>query len=405
MQEVTSTLPAYRWIVLAVTMTALAVSAGMRWSLAGFLPAWQHTFHVSAATIALAASLTLLVYGLSQPWVGRAVLRFGVKRVMVAGAAALGGSLVLTSLATNPIGVDAAFGILGGAGFAALAQVTAAAAVTDWFPNRRGLALGLCNVGNSLGMLFLGPATLLMIHHQGWRAADRGIGLGVFVVLVPLLLLFVKPAPAASRPMPPIAALNSRGIFEHPDFWRLAISFFICGYTTNGLMGTHLVAFLNWRGFSYTAAALAIGTMGGANALGALASGFLSDRIGRPRLLAAIYGLRALSLVLLLVVSSVPLMVVLSAGYGLLDYATVPPTASLAVDRFGRSKGISALAWILLCHQFGASVSSLSAGFIYDATGSYTPVFLVATVLLVGATGLSLSLKSPVAPTISNVSA
>lgn len=383
------------WVVLGATASLLMVSAGLRWSMGGFIPAWQRSFHVDLATVSVVASLTLLVYGLAQPWIGLLVGRWGPRTVMAVGAATLGVGLGLSAIASNPWELMACFGVLGGSGFAALAQVSATAAVKDWFPGRRGLAIGIFNAGNSLGMLTIGPLSLLGISYWGWRRTDLVLGLGVLAVLVPLALGAIRSPAAptgAGAALEPEEANGARWL-GRPEFWRLAGSFFVCGFTTNGLMGPHFVGFLDWDGFSLGVTALAIGVMGGSNVLGALAAGYFSDRVQRGRLLSAIYATRLATLVLMLVFHSAAGILVLSAAYGFLDYATVPPTASLAVDAFGR-EGIRAFSWIFLAHQLGAAVSSWVSGVLFDWTHTYVTVFLFAASFLVGAAALTWGIRS-----------
>jgi MFS family permease len=178
------------------------------------------------------------------------------------------------------------------------------------------------------------------------------------------------------------------------SFWLLALPFFICGYTTNGLIGTHFVKFLDDDGLQTTVIAGALAVMGAANAVGALAAGVLADRWGRARLLAWIYGSRGISLLLMLLTGNPLLITLLSGYYGLVDFATVPPTASLTADIFGRRGLGTAFAWIALAHQVGGATSSLVAGLLVDWTGSYVPVFILSALLLGVAVWLSGVLRS-----------
>jgi predicted MFS family arabinose efflux permease len=318
--------------------------------------------------------------------------------VQATGALCLGMALLATARAPSPAVVDGVYGVLGGIGFAALAQVTAAATIQPWFSDRRGLAIGVANAGNSLGMLILGPLALFLIARWGWRATDWWFGVGVLALLLPLVGGVLRApagaAPAADRSERPPAWAALR----HPLFLRLAIPYFVCGYTTNGLMGPHFVSFLDDDGFAVPVVAAAVGIMGGANILGTVAAGALSDRMPPGRLLALIYGVRGATLLALLATRADWLIVGLSGLYGLLDYATVPPTAALALAGFGRSLGnrgaALGYALVVMAHQLGAAVSSLVGGVLVDATGGYLAVFALAASLLVVAASVSAGIRA-----------
>jgi predicted MFS family arabinose efflux permease len=165
------------------------------------------------------------------------------------------------------------------------------------------------------------------------------------------------------------------------DFWLLAGSFFICGYTTNGLIGTHLLSHAVEHGFSNGAAASALGMMGMMNIAGTLASGWLSDRYDNRVLLAVYYGLRALAIAGLPFVTDVPGLFVFAVLYGLDWVATVPPTVGLTARRFGKASLGAIYGWIFFSHMLGASVAAYAGGVMRDALGNYTAAFFSAALL------------------------
>jgi predicted MFS family arabinose efflux permease len=142
-----------------------------------------------------------------------------------------------------------------------------------------------------------------------------------------------------SRPNEPRRARGTplRDAARTADFWLLAGSFFICGYTSNGLIGTHLIPHAVEHGFTEVTAAGAVALMGTMNIVGTLASGWLTDRFDNRRLLAAYYGFRALSIGALPFILEVPQLLLFAVVYGLDWIATVPPTANLTARLFGRA--------------------------------------------------------------------
>ncbi len=178
-----------------------------------------------------------------------------------------------------------------------------------------------------------------------------------------------------------------------PAFWLLAVTFFVCGYTSNGLVLTHLVPHAAEHGFSEMHAAQALGLMGAMNIVGTVASGWICDRFGRKGPLAFYYGVRGLSLIFLLYVWNVPSLHVFAAIFGLNYISTVPPTTTLTANIFGRLSVGALSGWIYFSHQVGSAIGAWAGGAIFDATGSYSWAFLSAAVLAFIASGLSLLIK------------
>ena len=178
-----------------------------------------------------------------------------------------------------------------------------------------------------------------------------------------------------------------------PAFWLLAGTFFICGYTSNGLVLTHLVPHAAEHGFSEMHAAQALGVMGAMNILGTVASGFICDRFGRKGPLAFYYGVRGLSLLFLLYVWNVPSLHIFAAIFGLNYISTVPPTTTLTANIFGRYSVGSLSGWIFFAHQVGAALGAAVGGWVFQSTGSYSWAFISAALLAFLAVPMALAIK------------
>jgi predicted MFS family arabinose efflux permease len=158
------------------------------------------------------------------------------------------------------------------------------------------------------------------------------------------------------------------------DFWILASTFFVCGFTSVGLIGAHFIPHATEHGFSEGEAAGILSVMGAMNAVGALTSGWLCDRYQPQRLLAGYYFFRAISLLFLPLISTagLPLMSLFAVTFGLDYIATVPPTVMLAAERFGRRSVGTIYGWISFVHMVGGALASYFAGYIHDVAGEYT---------------------------------
>jgi predicted MFS family arabinose efflux permease len=309
-----------------------------------------------------------------------------------------------------------------GASTGAVAVPLAAIVSNRWFVKRRGLVTGLLTASNASGQLVFLPLLAWIVTVYGWRAAAATVALTAVLVVVPLALVFLRSDPGdvdllpygATTAEPPRAMINPfrnaidtlRDIVHVRDFWLLAGAFFICGATTNGLIGTHLIAACSDHGLSAVRGAGLLAAIGVFDVVGTVCSGFLTDRYDPRWLLFWYYGLRGLSLLGLNAALG-------DAGLGLLAFivfygldwvATVPPTVALCREVFGRERVGVVFAWVFACHQFGAAFAAWGAGASRTWLGSYQPAFLLAGALGVLAAMLSVSVgrRGLLRPVMSN---
>jgi predicted MFS family arabinose efflux permease len=183
-----------------------------------------------------------------------------------------------------------------------------------------------------------------------------------------------QPGPGGS---PVLGALRS------PVFWLLSGSFFICGASSNGIIGVHFVPHSIDHGIPKVTAASVLAIMGAMNFVGTLASGWLTDRYDPRKLLAIYYSLRGLSLLLLPFVTEFAGLTLFAVFFGLDYIATVPPTAALVADRFGRANVGAIFGWVFFGHQIGAALASYLGGVVRVSLGDYTAAFLGAGILAI----------------------
>jgi predicted MFS family arabinose efflux permease len=293
-----------------------------------------------------------------------------------------------------------------GLGTGTLSLVIGAAVANRWFAVRRGLAVGILGAGTSAGTLLFVPIMMSLTLAFGWRAA---VGLGVAllaIVVLPLVILLMRDTPSevglemygADREPAQAASLagpltSMSEALRTVDFWLLAGSFFICGFTSNGLIGVHLVPHTIEHGFTEGVAAAAMALLGAMNVVGTMGSGYLTDRFNPRVLLGIYYGFRALSLVLLPLVSDAFGLMAFAILFGLDYIATVPPTVALTADRFGRRSVGLLFGWILCGHQIGAAAASYFGGVARVWMGDYQFAFLAAGALGFVAAGLSVRIS------------
>lgn len=207
------------------------------------------------------------------------------------------------------------------------------------------------------------------------------------------LLSVTPPGREAVAEVDAAAARSSvRDLFREPRFWQLLVPFFICGYTTTGLIDTHLIAHAVDHHIHVSVASGALATLAAFNVAGVLMAGELTDRVNRGRLLAGIYTTRAAVLLLLPLLTTPSLLFVFAALFGLADFATIPPTTALTRDVFRAGGWAAALGIISAAHQLGSALGAYAGGLLFDRTGGYAMAFTSAALALGVAAAASLRL-------------
>jgi sugar phosphate permease len=395
----------YAWYVAAVAFVVLLCAAAVRATPSVIIVPLQNEFGWSRALISGAISVNLVLYGLVGPFAAAIMQRFGIRRTIMAALAIMATGVALTNRMSEPWQLYACWGVLVGVAAGSTATVLGATIVQRWFVSRRGVMMGVLTASAATGQLLFLPIMASYVVADGWQPVVLVIAL-VMLAIIPIVALVVRDRPEdigvlpygadPATPPPPPAAGNPfanaigalRRATHHRDFWLLAGSFFICGATTNGLIGTHLVPACMDHGIPEVQAAGLLATMGVFDLVGTTASGWLSDRYDSRRLLAVYYGLRGLALLYLPLafgndVFGLPAFAIF---YGLDWIATVPPTLRLTVDAVGPVDGPIVFGWIFTAHQFGAGFGALTAGIVRTEANTYTPAWLGAGIICLIAT-------------------
>jgi len=403
----------YGWIVTAVTCLALLAVAGVRFSFGIFVQPLQQEFGWERSAISVTAVLSMLLYGALGPLAGRLADRYGPKSVLVTSVFLAGVGALASSTISRIWQFHLYYGLITSIGAGGAAMVTAAAMTSRWFVERRALVMGLAGAAVSAGQLLFLPLTAHLEMAYGWRWGFAGMGLILVLLILPLTALLFRNDPAevglkpygtqisgttAEASRESLKATSLVEAVRHPGFWLLAGSFFVCGYTSTGLIGVHLIPHAVDHGFPKMTASSAMGLMGAMNVIGTMASGYICDRYGKRIPLATYYFLRGLSLFFLLRVGNVTELNLFAILFGLNYISTVPPTSTLTADLFGKRSVGMLFGWIFFSHQIGAALASYVGGLVYDRTGTYDWAFISAGILGVLAAGLVLTIREPSRP-------
>ena len=397
----------YAWIIFGVTFLTLITTAGIRSTPGVLLVPLENEFGWSRATLSLAVSINLIMFGLFGPFAVAFMERFGLRRVMLIALSITTVSTALTTFMTEPWQLDLLWGLAVGSATGATATVLSATVTNRWFVKRRGLVLGILTASNATGQLIFLPLLATLATGWNWRAASWATSIAA-LILIPIVAILMRNWPRdvglkaygadpnsdeqiQPRRNPVRTALSILFMgFRSSNFWLLAGSFFICGATTNGLIGTHLIPAAMDHGIAEVTAAGLLASIGVFDILGTTVSGWLSDRWDNRKLLCWYYSLRGLSLLFLpyALGSSFFTLLAFIIFYGLDWVATVPPTVRLTTDIFGRANGSIMFGWIMASHQLGAAFAAFGAGALYTWLGDYQVAFTSAGLLALIAAGL-----------------
>lgn len=406
------------WLVAGVTFLVLLASAAFRSSVGVLIVPFEDEFGWTRSATSLAVSVNLVLYGVTAPFAAALMERFGVRRIAALALALIATGTGLTLVMNASWQLVLLWGVLVGLGTGATALVFGALVTGRWFVHRRGLVLGVLGAAWATGQLVFLPLIAHTIDTYGWRQASGAIALAC-LLLIPLVWWVIadRPSDVGLRPYGATgdltdaeqeqnathsgwsAAGRAVGILREAArtraFWLLAGTFFVCGWTTNGIISTHFVPAMHDHGMAATTAASLLAVVGLFDLIGTIGSGWLSDRFDPRLLLAAYYGLRGTALIalpLFLGPDIDPPMLVIMVLFGLDWVATVPPTALLCGRIFGPERGPIVFGWVFASHMVGAAVAAVATGAIRDAAGDYATAWFLAGALALLAALASLAI-------------
>jgi len=406
------------WWVAAVTFLVLIASAAFRSSFGVMLVPFEDEFGWSRTATSIAVSVNLVFYGVTAPFATSLMERFGVARIAAGAMALIALGTGLTAVMTASWQLTVLWGVLVGLGTGATALVFGALVANRWFARRRGLVIGILGTAFATGQLVFLPLIARVVEHYGWRAASLGIAV-LCLLTIPLVLLVIRDRPSDVGLLPYGAVDDGTGEEQGRNttgsgwraagaalatlrlaartraFWLLAGTFFICGWTTNGIISTHFVPAMHDHGMGPTVAASLLAIVGIFDIVGTIGSGWLTDRFNPRVLLAVYYGLRGLALIALPIIlgpSIEPPLIVVMILFGLDWVATVPPTVTLCRQIYGVERGAVVFGWVFAAHMVGAAAAAAVSGAMRAMSGDYQSAWWLAGALALAAALASLAI-------------
>ena len=379
------------WVIVWLCFSTLAIVMSARQSVSIMTEEWARTLGWSKTFIGSGQSVALIMIAVFSPVVGNLADRVGARAMLAIGLLLV--SLGLLVFAAVPVAgmYILGYGLVGGLGFSAANTHLISTALAKIFDRNRGLANGIANSGATAGQFVTVPLLTLGLSYFSWRWSIMAAALACAAMAAVIWIALKSTEVEAERQKQVVATEplwnRLKSLLTNPTFHILYWSFFICGITTTGAIETHFLPYAAFCGFPPVPASGIYGLTMMINLGGMFLSGYLTDRISRPLLLGSIYLVRSLSfLVLMFVGTSYEMMLLFAVIYGIFDYSTVPPTASLVASHLGLKIMGLAMGLIFGGHALGGALGAFLGGYLFDLFARYSELWLFAfgTAVLAG---------------------
>ncbi|WP_108819479.1 MFS transporter [Pseudovibrio sp. Alg231-02] len=387
------------WTVVLFGFLALSLAFSSRAALGLIMPVWQTEFSWSSSYISGVGAAALVTMAIVAPFAGRLVDRRGSQFTLNLGMGLLGIGCAMVAMMNGKLMFVIGFAGFSAMGFGIVATHVVATAVTRNFSENQGLATGIGTSGATGGQFLIVPLIAALLAFASWRWSFGVLSLSS-LALIPCIRMSMRadtPQHGENESGEKTSTLRQdlAVIMRQPAFHLLFWSFLICGFTTTGVIETHLLPFASFCGFPPIPSATAYGVLSLVNLVGMIAAGWLTDQVNRSMLLAAIYLLRALTFILLsgLPGMSIEMLFLFAILFGAVDYSTVPVTASLVASHVGIKMMGLAMGLISAGHAIGGALGAFIGGYVFTATASYNLVWIGSIWLAVGAALLAFLLR------------
>ncbi len=370
--------------VVGYSILIILISMGTRQTFGIYLQPVTDELGIGRELFSLAIAIQSIIGGL--PFAGVLADRYGSRWVAIGGGLLFAVSMYLMSIVTHWTGLMLGFGLLSGLSLSCVSYVVVLGAVAQVVPpERRSRTFGFITAAGSVGMFIVVPVAQRILNTFGWRTA-----FAIFAGFVGLIALLAVGYPtrkqqvagdeSTDKPSDSLTQVLAKAS-QHSGYWLLTIGFFVCGFHVS-FVASHLPAYLTDNGLSGAAGATALSLVGLFNLFGSTLFGYLGDHYRKKYLLSGLYLGRSIiiSLFLLFPVTETTAMI-FGAAIGFLWLATVPLTSGTVAQIFGPRYLSTLYGIVFFSHQIGSFLGVWLGGRIYDATGLYTSVWVIAIIL------------------------
>ncbi len=387
------TLPLMQLLICGAAVVTLTM--GIRHGFGLWLQPMTQEHGWTREHFSFAIAIQNIAWGTAGIFAGMVADRFGALRVLIAGAVLYALGLIGMAFATSPLLLALTTGVLIGTAQSGTTYAVVYGVVgRNVSAERRSWAMGVTAAAGSFGQFLMVPVEGLLIREFGWQQALVILGLLV-TVIIGLAFGLREPGfaggAAPKREQTIVQAV--REAFAYPSFRLLMAGYFVCGFQVV-FIGVHMPSYLKDKGLAPEVASYALALIGLFNVFGTYAAGALGQRLAKRHILAFIYLARSVVIVAFLLAPLSPLSVYLFSGtMGLLWLSTVPPTNAVIAQIFGVAHLSMLGGFVFFSHQVGSFLGVWLGGVLYDRTGSYDVVWLIAIALGVFAAIVNLPVR------------
>ena len=377
----------FGWRMVAVAFFVDFIAVGFFfYSYSVFFKSIAAEFGDSRLGVSIGISVTQGVGALLAPFIGRALDRFPLKRIMAAGAISMGTGFLLLGLVQTPLQFYLVLGVFIGFGAGAMGQLATSKLVSNWFVLKRGTALGIAATGISVSGVLMPATTAWLIGEFGWRNGFVAYGVITLVIVVPLILRLVVSRPedlgllpdgaaeAATLP-PPRPALRTAEYIRNSNFWYLLITIGLLFCIQSATL-IHMVPQLTDRGIDLISASVIASSTALFGVMGKLIYGALVDRWDVRWALWLAIAFQVAGQLFMLFGNGYSGFLIGASLFGFGMGGIVPMQGAVVGAAFGRENFGRVLGAMrppmAIIHLLGVPF----AGWVYDSTGSYEPAFL-----------------------------
>lgn len=367
-------------LVLVFGSLVMLIALGIRHGFGLFLQPMSADLGWGREVFSIAIAMQNIVWGLTQPFSGMLADRFGAGRVVLGGALLYAAGLWLMSASGSPAELYFSAGLLIGLGlsgttFSIVYGVIGRAAS----PEKRTMALGIAGAAASFGQFVMVPGSQALIGWGGWAFALAVLA-GVAFLMAPFSAALLEQPHAQPGPQQTLGEALREARAQR-SFWLLLLGYFTCGFQVV-FIGSHLPAYLVDRGLSPRDGMMALALVGLFNIFGSFGAGWFGSRYRKKNLLALIYFARTAAIVALITLPLTPLTAAaFGVAMGFLWLGTVPLTNGIVAQIFGVRHFAMLSGFVFFSHQFGSFAGVWAGGWLFDRTGSYDVVWIIAAAL------------------------
>ena len=401
--------PNYSWLILGAGFVILFFSGGSRFAFGLMLKPMSEDLEVSRSTLSLAVTMFMVVSAVAMPFVGRLVDRWSLRGTVAIGAVIGAAGLALMGQVHYSWQVFLVYGVVYALGNSATSIAPVVVMVSQWFIERRGAATSIAVSGNAIGQLVIVAALASALAALGWQSAYTVLAVVNIAILLPLVLLVVRPGPPPeahavpgtgddtlpeSGPDPDVQPLTLRQALSSKPFLLLVGIYTICGFQ-DFFVATHIVAFAQDQGVGDVLAGNLLAWMGVMGLVGVLVAGLMADALGASRPTAVCFVMRIGIFALILLAQNTPAILAFGLLYGFTFLMTAPLTVVFLSNIYGPHRLGTLTGTVSMIHQIMGGLGALAGGWIYDLNGAYDAAFVLMLALSLAATAMTLVVREP----------